>query len=353
MLRQKLLACLSPVSHVCCMPHLTPKTERSGNKKSKTIVTYLSAWPKLFFLFPSLSFPSFCPRPLPKPQLQRGQRVCATGTKKRPHLWVHAGPVACTCGLRTEHARQARQRRGACTWAACTTRRPPLALGGTSSGFCCFCFSLQVLHRVTLFPQPRRPVVPHKVPLLSPFSPFSSLLSFPPLPLRFDAKLHASNRTTPVAASGHAIEAAEPFAIPDFHHRLSRSQPQPHPPSSDKVFVLDCFFVLLSRSRAIATISGLNRAWLSSSAFRVSRLLISGSRRQAGVKPPLNSFFLHHHHRHFLHRRIESNRLSRRAAPAISVLNPAVASIITSHVHVLAPHHGSCASRQCSPERAA
>lgn len=114
---------------------------------------------------------------------------------------------------------------------------------------------------------------------------------FPPLPLRFDAKLHASNRTPPVAASGHAIEAAEPFAIPDFHHRLSRSQPQPHPPPSDKVFVLDCFFVLLSRSRAIATTSGLNRAWLSNSAFRVSRLLISGSRRQAGLKPPLNSFF--------------------------------------------------------------
>ncbi|KAL7894181.1 hypothetical protein HDV64DRAFT_130542 [Trichoderma sp. TUCIM 5745] len=59
------------------------------------------------------------------------------------------------------------------------------------------------------------------------FRLFPLLFSFPHLPLRFDARLHASNRTTPVAASGHAIEAAEPFAISDSHHRLSRSQPQP------------------------------------------------------------------------------------------------------------------------------
>lgn len=76
----------------------------------------------------------------------------------------------------------------------------------------------------------------------SSFAFFAFSSSLPPLPLRFDAKLHASNRITPVAASGHAIAAAEPFAIPDFHHRLSRSQPQPHPPSSDKFLVLDCLF---------------------------------------------------------------------------------------------------------------
>lgn len=78
------------------------------------------------------------------------------------------------------------------------------------------------------------------------------LFSLLPLPLRFDAKLHVSNRITPVAASGHAIEAAEPFrAIPDFHHRLSRPQPQPHPPPSDKFLSLIVFFACSCREAVL------------------------------------------------------------------------------------------------------
>lgn len=83
--------------------------------------------------------------------------------------------------------------------------------------------SLQVLHRVTLFPQPRRLSYLTSSSSFAFFA-FSSLLFSSLLLCRSASTKNSTLRITPVAASGHAIEAAEPIsAILDFHHRLSRS----------------------------------------------------------------------------------------------------------------------------------
>lgn len=196
-LPQKLLVRLSvsvvSMSAVHATSHPPINQEEKRTKKQ-----YLSAWPKLSFPSSFLLFPSFCvghaPARAPVAARLAGP---ALPVRKAPTLWpVHAGPVACTCGLRTEHARQARQQRGACTWAACTTRRPP-SLGGTRAA------GLLLGRRAWLassappsylIPPAATAVVPHKFLFFRLFRLFLSSLFFSSaLSLRFDEKLHASN----------------------------------------------------------------------------------------------------------------------------------------------------------------
>lgn len=138
MLPHKLLVCLSVclsrASHIRCMPHLAPKTNPQEIKSQRWSRTYRHGLS--FLLFPSrFAFVSiFCPRP------SSPSRSQASGSALPVRTSTHHPPSLGTCRpcrLYMWAAHGARSpgppRRGACTWAACTTRRPPLALGGTST----------------------------------------------------------------------------------------------------------------------------------------------------------------------------------------------------------------------------
>lgn len=113
---------------------------------------------------------------------------------------------------------------------------------------------------VTLFPQPRRLSYLTSSSSFA-FSPFSSLLFFfSALPLRVDEKLHASNhvrRCEWTRDRGHPsvlsliLSPPEPLSL-----TLSRRQ------STGFFFRRLHLFLLSLRSRALAKVSGLNRAWL-------------------------------------------------------------------------------------------
>lgn len=284
-IHQKLLARLSVwavLSYVCraYMPHLTHTHISPLKKKSQEIKRTNRYYCQVshqrglsFFSF--FSFVSACPHPRPSASPSRSQASgsCATGTSAHP-LTGTCRP----CRMYMWAAHGARSPGPPPAWSlylGCMYNEAP-PLGGTRAAWLLLgrrAWLASSAPPTYLIPPAATAVVPHKFLFFRLLRLFLSLPFLSALPLRVDEQLHASNHAR--RCEWTRDRAAEPIsAIPDFI-AAQAAQPQPHPPTG--FFLL--FLSLPSRSCAFPRSSRLHRAWLDNSAFRLSRLLISGSRR--------------------------------------------------------------------------
>lgn len=328
--------------------HLTPKKEVSGNKKNKLTPRKVSHQRGLSF-FSFFSFVSVCPHPRPSPSPSRSQASgsCATGTSAHP-LTGTCRP----CRMYMWAAHGARSPGPPPAWSlylGCMYNEAP-PLGGTRAAWLLLGRRAWLASSAPpsyLIPPAATAVVPHKFLF---FRLLRLFLSLPFLCARVDEQLHASNHAR--RCEWTRDRAAEPIStIPDFI-AAQAAQPQPYPPSVDRVFsfFLAAFAKLCFPQKQPPPSSLVGQLGIPAVPPADLRIEAISWPQPAPHLFPL----LHHRHRHFL--RVESNPIDCRAvpqppSPSRHNLNPT--ATIINHVHVFASWHGGCASRQCSPERAA